>query len=101
MQTLAYDDAYRSTDSGRTWSNVSTGLDVSSGMLADVQVSDRETLGLLTSFDQLGAVYHLPLNETTWQRMPMPIKMDVTALAVLPDRSMLIDAIDGAVQRYQ
>jgi hypothetical protein len=68
-------------------------------MLADVQVSDRETLGLLTSFDQLGAVYHLPLNETTWQRMP--IEMDVTALAVLPNGSMLIDAIDGAVQRYQ
>jgi hypothetical protein len=99
MQTLAYDGVYRSTDSGRTWSNVSTGLGVSSGMLADVQVSDRETLGLLTSFDQPGAVYHLPLNETTWQRMP--IEMDVAALAVLPDGSMLIDAIDGAVKRYQ
>lgn len=94
----AYDGVHRSNDGGLTWSNVSTGLDVSSGTLADVQVSDREALVLLTSFDQPGAVYRLPLNETTWQRLP--IELDVTALTQRPDGSLLIDAKDGAVQRF-
>ncbi len=94
----AYDGVHRSTDSGLTWSNVSTGLDVSSSTLADVQVSDREALVLLTSFDQPGAVYRLPLNETMWQRLP--IELDVTALAVLPDGGLLIGTRDGLMKRY-
>ncbi len=94
----AYDGVHRSSDGGLTWSNVSTGLDVSNGRLADVQVSDREALVLLTSFDQPGAVYRLPLNETMWQRLP--IELDVTALAVLPDGGLLIGTRDGLMKRY-
>ncbi len=83
---INYEGAHRSTDGGLTWSNISTGLDLSNNTLEDVQVSDREALVLLRNFDQLGTLYRLPLNETTWQQVPL--EADVTALARLPDQAM-------------
>ena len=74
---INYEGVHRSNDGGLTWSNVGTGLDLSSNTLEDVQVSDREALILLRGFGQPSAVYRLPLNGTTWQRVP--IEADVTA----------------------
>ena len=78
-----YDGVHRSDDGGLTWQLFNAGLDLSNSTISEVQINDREAVVLVTSFDQPGAVYRLPLNETTWQRMP--IDVDVTALALLPD----------------
>jgi hypothetical protein len=95
----AYDGVHRSTDGGLTWQAFNVGLDLSNSTVGEVQINDREAVVLVTSFDQPGAVYRLPLNETTWQRLS--IDLDVTALAVLPDGSLLIGAKDGSVRDYR
>jgi hypothetical protein len=95
----ASDGVHRSTDGGLTWQAFNAGLDLSNSTVGEVQINDREAVVLVTSFDQPGAVYRLPLNETTWQRLS--IDLDVTALAVLPDGSLLIGAKDGSVRDYR
>jgi photosystem II stability/assembly factor-like uncharacterized protein len=93
-----FEGLHRSTDGGLTWQLFNTGLDLNNRTVSEVQINDREAVVLLTSFDQPGAVYRLPLNETTWQRVP--IELDVTALAALPEGGLLIGTRDGAVRHY-
>jgi hypothetical protein len=66
------------------------------GMVGDVQINDREAVALVTSFDQPGAMYRLPVNETTWQRVP--IEADIRALALTPDGRLYIGTTTGMVQ---
>ncbi|HSD84259.1 MAG TPA: hypothetical protein VLG46_10385, partial [Anaerolineae bacterium] len=96
---IDYEGVHRSDDGGLTWSNMSTGLDVSNSLLEDVRVSDREALVLLRNFDQLGLVYRLPLSETTWQ--PVPLEADVTTLALTPAGTLFLGASDGVVRRVK
>jgi hypothetical protein len=92
-----YEGVHRSADGGLTWQLFNTGLDLNNRSVSEVQINDREAVVLLTSFDQPGTVYRLPLNETSWQRVS--IDLDVTALAMLPDGGLLIGTRDGTVRR--
>jgi photosystem II stability/assembly factor-like uncharacterized protein len=92
-----YEGMHRSADGGLTWQLFNTGLDLNNRSVSEVQINDREAVVLLTSFDQPGTVYRLPLNETSWQRVS--IDLDVTALAMLPDGGLLIGTRDGTVRR--
>jgi hypothetical protein len=96
---VAYDGVHRSDDGGLTWRSYNDGLDLSAGSVVDVQINDREAVALATNFDRPGAVYRLPLNETTWQRMP--IEIDAAALALLPNGQLIIGAKTGLVRRIQ
>jgi photosystem II stability/assembly factor-like uncharacterized protein len=94
---IDYDGVHRSDDGGLTWRLFNDGLDAGSTAIGDVQINDREAVVLVTSFDQPGAVYHLSLNETMWQHLPLEI--DATALALLPDGQLVIGAKTGQVER--
>jgi photosystem II stability/assembly factor-like uncharacterized protein len=92
-----YGGVQRSTDGGVTWQTFNAGLDLSRGTAGDVQADGREALVLVTSFDRPGVIYRLPLNETTWQRMPG--EGDITALALTPAGDLFVGRRDGMVQR--
>jgi photosystem II stability/assembly factor-like uncharacterized protein len=92
-----YNGVHRSTDGGSTWQTFNAGLDLGNSTVGDVQINDREAVVLVTSFDQPGAVYRLPVRETTWQGVP--IETDVTALALAPSGALFIGLRDGTVQR--
>ncbi len=94
-----YDGVWRSTDGGLTWQIFNTGLDLSDGSVVEVQADDQEAVVLVTGFNRPGAVYRLPLSETTWQRVP--IEADVTALAVTPAGTLFIGTAEGTVQRAE
>ena len=53
----------------------------------------------MTGFGQPSVVYRLPLNETIWQRMPS--KIDITALALLPDGQLYVGTPTGQVRRLE
>ena len=88
---------HRSTEGGMTWQTFNAGLDLSNSTAGDVQAGDREAVVLVTSFDRPGAVYRLPLNETTWQRLP--IEADITALALTPAGDLFTGTRSGTLQR--
>jgi hypothetical protein len=87
----------RSTDGGLTWQNFNDGLDLSTGSIVEIQTNDREAAVLRAGFAQPSAVYRLPLNETTWQRVPT--RTDVSALALTPDGRLYVGTTAGAIQR--
>jgi hypothetical protein len=94
---INYDGVHRSDDGGLSWRSFNEGLDPGSTTIGDVQINDREAVILVRSFGQPGAIYRLPLTETTWQRVP--IDGDVSALALTPDGGLLVGTSDGAVRR--
>ncbi len=96
---INYNGVPRSTDGGLTWQLFNAGLDLTNGQVSEVQADDREAVILVTSFNQPGAVYRLPLNEATWQRMP--IEADVSALALTADDRLFIGTKTGEVQRVR
>jgi len=97
MLAVDYKGVHRSDDGGLTWRIFSDGLDPGNTTISDAQINDREAVVLVTSFDQPGAVYRLPLNGTTWQRLPGAA--DITALALTPAGDLLVGTRDGRVQR--
>jgi len=92
-----YGGVHRSDDGGLTWRLFNDGLDPGNTTIGDAQINAREAVVLVTSFDQPGAVYRLPLNGTTWQRLPGAA--DITALALTPAGGLFIGARGGTVQR--
>jgi photosystem II stability/assembly factor-like uncharacterized protein len=94
---INYDGVHRSDDGGLTWRLVNDGLDPTSSTISDVQINDREAVILVTRFDQPGAIYRLPLSETTWQ--PIPIDAAVSAFALTPAGALFSGTVDGTVQR--
>jgi photosystem II stability/assembly factor-like uncharacterized protein len=96
---INYDGVHRSADGGLTWHLVNAGLDPSNSTIGDVQINDREAVILVTRFDQPGALYRWPLNETNWQ--PIPIDADVSAFALTPADALFIGTADGSIQRVK
>ncbi|HTP10668.1 MAG TPA: hypothetical protein VMP08_20585 [Anaerolineae bacterium] len=96
---INHEGVHRSDDGGLTWRLLNDGLDPTNTVITDVQISDRAAVIRVTRIDQLGAIYRLPITETTWQRIP--IDADVSALALLPDNSLFIGTTDGMVQRVK
>lgn len=94
-----YDGVQRSTDGGLTWQLFNDGLDLGNSGVAEVQTNDREAVVLMTGFGQPSAVYRLPLNATTWQRVP--IEADVTAMALTAEGQLLVGTSAGTVQRVE
>jgi photosystem II stability/assembly factor-like uncharacterized protein len=96
---LNYDGVHRSDDGGLTWRVLNDGLDPANSTIGEAQIADREAVVLVTRFDQPGALYRLPLNETVWQ--PMPIEADVSAFDLRPDGTLLIGTADGTVRHIK
>jgi photosystem II stability/assembly factor-like uncharacterized protein len=94
-----YNGVHRSEDGGLTWQIFNAGLDLSNSTVGDVQANEWEAVVLLKSLDRSGAVYHLPLGETTWQRLPS--EADVSALALTAAGQLFIGTPAGAVQRVK
>ena len=92
-----YEGVHRSDDGGLTWRLFNAGLDPANSTIDDVQINDREAVVLASSFDRPGAVYRLPLDETTWQRIP--IEADVSAFALTPDGQLFVGTQTGVVQQ--
>jgi len=93
---IDFDGVHHSTDGGLTWQLFNAGLDLNNSTVSEVQINDREAVVLVTSFDRPGAVYRLPLNGTTWQRVP--IEADVSAVALTSDDRLFVGTKTGAVQ---
>ena len=96
---LNYEGVHRSDDGGLTWRLLNDGLDPTNTTISEAQIADREAVVLVTRFDQPGALYRLPLNETTWQ--PIPIGADVSAFDLRSAGALFIGTSDGAVRRVE
>ena len=96
---IDYDGVHRSDDGGLTWQLFNAGLDLTTSTIGDVQINDREAVIFVTGFDRPGALYRLPLNETTWQ--PLPLDANLSAFALTPDGRLFVGTSDGTVRRVE